>query len=710
MMKEHNLSCTDPDLGHLIAHYELGQLSDTERDAFEQHLLRCEFCAQEVEAMHDVANALLANREAIRRGLAEDGITFEALKRDLAAPKPSWFRRFFGRIWEALDMNKHTEQARIFWRATGVAVGIALVAVVVYVAVLNKETPSTSPYVPMLSFRVLPYEGSLTLRGGEKIDGQEIFDQGMEAYVQTDYKKAARLLRQATSKTGDQPTWWLYLGVCQYLLRDPKAAIKTLSRADELAQGAVKIRSRWFLAQACLLNGDRDRAEPLLEWIISQKRDHQEDAANLLGKLRQTGATSGTETDRPFLRYPSGGQIFLAGSTIPVEWNINSEQPVKRPCLWLSTDGGLTFTTMLTSVLEDDQTEWEWKDAAIIGAHLSLRVDVTMENTLVHGAVTKEFSIVTPPVLNVRSPTPRDNWQLGFAHAISWTCAGAWPQRYSIELHKVAAAGSTELVEELSSNLPGTVRTWEWKDLRGPDNAPEAGDHYRIKVLGAFDNGQVEGWSDAQFALAAPAILTVEENSSDQMTWTEGDSVRLTWSCTQSGVMHYTIQSCASQYDAGNTLADNVPGDATSWLWISCRPPGSHLIRVIAHFAQGDVLGYSPSRLTIAPLTDVAAVPELSMANDARSSSQESNFALQQNYPNPFNASTNISFDLKAAGQVRLTVYNTLGQKVATLVDGNLSSGHHQAQFDGARLSSGMYIYRLESGGQVLQRQMVLTK
>ena len=709
-MKKHNTNCINPDLGHLIAHYELGQLSESERDAFEEHLLRCEFCAQEVELMRDVSEALLANRERIRQGLAEDGITFEVLKKKLTAAKTPEHPHVFRRFWEALNMSKHTEQTRIFWRAAGVAVGIALVAVVIYVAVSNTGTRGTTPYMPMLSFKVLPYEGTLTLRGAEKIEGQELFEQGMEAYLQADYKKAIKLLRQATAKSADQPTWWLYLGVCHYLLRDAKPAIKTLSRADELAQGPVRIRSRWFLAQAYLLNGDRDSAEPLLEWIVTQKKDHQDDATNLLTKLRQTGAVGEVGTDRPFLLYPSGGQVFLAGSTIPVEWNIQTEQPTKRPCLWLSTDGGLTFATMLTSELDDDQTAWDWTNATIIGPHLSLRVDVTMDNGVVHGTVTKEFAIVAPPVLKVQSPATGVNWQLGFAHAISWTCAGAWPPKYSIELHKVIAPDSTEIVETLTGDLPGTVSNWEWKDLRSPDNAPEAGAHYRIKVVGAFDVGQVDGWSDGQFALAAPAVLTVDTSTSGGVAWTEGDSVRLAWVCSQGSVLRYSIQSCATEYDPGTTLIDNVPGNATSWVWANCGPPGTHLIRVIAHFAQGDVLSYSPSRFAIQPRSDYAGAPEMSMVRDSRPSGQESNFALQQNYPNPFNASTNISFDLRAAGQIKLSVYNTLGQKVATLVDGPMSSGHHQVQFDGRALASGMYLYRLESNGKVVQKQMILTK
>jgi len=85
-------------------------------------------------------------------------------------------------------------------------------------------------------------------------------------------------------------------------------------------------------------------------------------------------------------------------------------------------------------------------------------------------------------------------------------------------------------------------------------------------------------------------------------------------------------------------------------------------------------------------------------------------FALGQNYPNPFNPTTNINFDLPKAQFVNLTVYNVLGQKVATLVDENISAGTHTVQFDARNLASGIYVYRLQTDGFVKVRKMLLTR
>lgn len=83
---------------------------------------------------------------------------------------------------------------------------------------------------------------------------------------------------------------------------------------------------------------------------------------------------------------------------------------------------------------------------------------------------------------------------------------------------------------------------------------------------------------------------------------------------------------------------------------------------------------------------------------------------LSQNYPNPFNPSTTINYGVPQTGQVTLTVYNLLGQKVSTLVNANQTAGRYSINFDASNLSSGMYFYRLQTAGKVLTEKMMLIK
>jgi protocatechuate 3,4-dioxygenase beta subunit len=85
-------------------------------------------------------------------------------------------------------------------------------------------------------------------------------------------------------------------------------------------------------------------------------------------------------------------------------------------------------------------------------------------------------------------------------------------------------------------------------------------------------------------------------------------------------------------------------------------------------------------------------------------------FDLNQNYPNPFNPSTTIRFAIPEAGMYTLKVYNLLGQEVATLINGELSVGYKEVNFDASRLTSGVYIYRLTGNNVVMTKKMMLNK
>jgi hypothetical protein len=90
-------------------------------------------------------------------------------------------------------------------------------------------------------------------------------------------------------------------------------------------------------------------------------------------------------------------------------------------------------------------------------------------------------------------------------------------------------------------------------------------------------------------------------------------------------------------------------------------------------------------------------------------------FSLDQNYPNPFNPTTKIEFVLSKSGQVRVEIFNILGQKVKTLVDQYLKAGHQMVEWDGKddsgkEVTSGVYFYRLQAKEFTQTKKMVLMK
>ena len=88
------------------------------------------------------------------------------------------------------------------------------------------------------------------------------------------------------------------------------------------------------------------------------------------------------------------------------------------------------------------------------------------------------------------------------------------------------------------------------------------------------------------------------------------------------------------------------------------------------------------------------------------------NFALQQNYPNPFNPNTIISYELERTGHVSLVIYNSVGKEITELVNSIQAEGSYSVNFDAGKLnlSSGIYFYKLTSGGVSITRSMLLVK
>lgn len=97
-------------------------------------------------------------------------------------------------------------------------------------------------------------------------------------------------------------------------------------------------------------------------------------------------------------------------------------------------------------------------------------------------------------------------------------------------------------------------------------------------------------------------------------------------------------------------------------------------------------------------------------AVDEKISAAPADYNLTQNYPNPFNPSTSFSFSLKEAGEVSITIYNTAGVEVKTLVSGFRTAGTYQVSFDASELPSGVYYYRIQTPGFTETKKMLLLK
>ncbi len=190
---------------------------------------------------------------------------------------------------------------------------------------------------------------------------------------------------------------------------------------------------------------------------------------------------------------------------------------------------------------------------------------------------------------------------------------------------------------------------------------------------------------------------------------------------------------CRSDFEVGGVLLtldvgedfsleqmENLSDDMT----IDARLDGSRL-RVLIYSLDGASLeageislfgigGYGDATIISASISDAQGqMAEVNLGRNAGSLPQ--GFTLYQNYPNPFNPDTRIDFDLPQSSKTALAVFNVLGRKVRTLIDGQLPAGSHTVVWDGRQddgnpVASGIYLYRLETQTGTLTRKMMLLK
>jgi tetratricopeptide (TPR) repeat protein len=271
--------CVNEKIGSLILPYVMGLLSDEECSLFEEHLMDCDFCHRELKKMKPFASVMRQHGPHIVQTLHDDGISFQSLKADLRASYRSK-HLVPGAIWQRIIETFDTLlRRRVLVPAVGLAAALGLSLLIIIPSTRRAE--AENPFIAYLSFEQLPYQ-PLELRDRAPTQAERYYSGGMDDYLKNNYAAAARKLHRAVEMQPEEGNWWLRLGVCYFLNRQPKPAIEALTKADELTQRLFNIRVCWYLAQSYLLNGDPDNAIPLLERVVAQDRAYADEAKTLL--------------------------------------------------------------------------------------------------------------------------------------------------------------------------------------------------------------------------------------------------------------------------------------------------------------------------------------------------------------------------------------------------------------------------------------------
>ncbi len=179
------------------------------------------------------------------------------------------------------------------------------------------------------------------------------------------------------------------------------------------------------------------------------------------------------------------------------------------------------------------------------------------------------------------------------------------------------------------------------------------------------------------------------------------------------------------QGQSGGVSADLVQGyeitPYSNWLVVSptsgtLAPAQSQNLTITVDFTGPTIVPDSNYQASIAVTGNAPGPPVIPVSVGARTGIDDPSdglptvFSLAQNYPNPFNASTEIDFALPKGSDVRLDVFNVLGQRVVTLIDGFVPAGYHSINWNAGDQASGVYFYKLTAGNFNKVYQMTLLK
>ncbi len=165
----------------------------------------------------------------------------------------------------------------------------------------------------------------------------------------------------------------------------------------------------------------------------------------------------------------------------------------------------------------------------------------------------------------------------------------------------------------------------------------------------------------------------------------------------------------AAQSNVDGTIVDLPGGGGGSIRDVNVDAAGNVMIvnssfEALRIYSPEGANGYSTVSSTLIDVDNgTVGVEEIS-------SKLPTEYSLEQNYPNPFNPTTKIRFSIPNNEVVKMTIYNSLGEEISTLINETLAAGSYEVNFDASELSSGMYFYKINAGNYSYTKKMMLLK
>ena len=301
------------------------------------------------------------------------------------------------------------------------------------------------------------------------------------------------------------------------------------------------------------------------------------------------------------------------------------------------------------------------------------------------------------------------------------TYANLQGQFTDAHFHLGAVGVGGGVVNPITSSFSGNTGSGTWSNL--PDSLLAdliKGDLYLNVHSSAHPGGEIRGQVLLNDGIAFMASLDGNQDVPPISTSGSGTAVlsfnndtlnyQITVAGLSSALTHAHFHLAVSGSNGGIVEPINYTDSTTSSIWTNIDDTtlaqlamGNIYLNIhSANHPAGEIRGQVHASDHVNPVTEVAS--------QNASSNLPSGFKLMQNYPNPFNPTTVINYSISRSSFVTLEVYDILGRKVATLINGEKPAGNYHVEFNGSNLATGVYLYRLHAGNFSAVKKLILLK
>ncbi len=343
------------------------------------------------------------------------------------------------------------------------------------------------------------------------------------------------------------------------------------------------------------------------------------------------------------------------------------------------TSGAAPLTVNFTDTSTGSPTSWSWtfgdggtstaqNPSHVYASSGTFTVALTASNACGGNTNTKTGYITvtggTPTWVTITS----DNFETNFG---SYTDGGTDCARYTGGTFSHQGVASIDIQDNTSTSLFTTTTARDVSSY----NTMDVTFFFRAESMETGEDFWLQYYNGTSYVTVATFVAGTTFNNST--------FYQATVTLRKASIAFPTNARLRFRCDASND-ADDVYIDEVVWRGTTSVLSTIDLAPVIVQGKPGDKPEFAPTRALTTQ--------------------------LEQNVPNPFNPRTTITFSLAEESNVRLDVFDVTGKRVATLVDGVRSAGRHAIGMDASSLASGVYFYRLNAGGVVQQKKMILLK